>query len=237
MRRGIDIARIRESMAAPGMDQRCWVCMGRIDDDPDAAVWDDVLGWLCDVTAVSGPLAGSLLPLACRVVSIAQGDDSGIHSPPRKGGLVVVMFPSGDPNEDSIIVGSLHNTDDAGAPATVNGEEIDEDFAAETFIYALPDFDLEQEWRNARITAGEMILGKEDADQPYMRGDDFADAIEDIVDAIGSFAQSIATATAAPPNAALTVADVLLAYAPLEIAIVQFKGAREGYLSTRIKGD
>jgi hypothetical protein len=245
MIRGIDFSRLREAVKGPGVDPRVWVCMGRVVDDPDAVVWDDVLGWLCDVEAVDGPLAGSELPLTCRVATGAQGPDIGIHRPPRKGGLVVVVFPSGDQNEDSVILGQLHNEDDAGAPATVNGDTIDEDFATTTHITALPEEDQDEEWANVRVTASDdmklhgkaLELGKDGADQAYMRGDDFADAIEDMVDAIGSFAQSLSTSTPAPPNAALTVADVVAAYAPLEIAIAQFKAARAEYLSTRIKGD
>lgn len=245
MRQGVDWSRLREAVSGPGVDTRIWICMGRVVDDPDAVVWDEELGWLCDVLAVSGPLQGGELPLSSRVVSGAQGDDIGEHRPPRKNGLVIVFFPSGDPNEESVIIGQLHNTDDAGAPAEINGTTIDEDFASRTHLTVLPDEDLDQEWSNVRVTtSGDMKLhgeavevGKDGADQSYMRGNDFADAIESMVDAIGSFAQSIATATPAPPNAALTVADVLAAYAPLEIAIGQFKAEREQYLSQRIKGD
>jgi hypothetical protein len=211
--------------------------MGRVDDDDDAIRWDETLGWLCDVTAVSGSQAGSLLPMACRVVTGAQGVDTGTHWPPRRGGLVVVVFPSGDPNEDSIILGQLHNTDDAGAPATVNDTTIDEDFALETVFTVEPEKDLDEEWRNVRITGEEMILGTADADQAFARGDDLADAIDDFADAISDFCQSLIQATPAAPNNALTVASAIAAATPLLAAAETFKAAKETWRSTRIKGD
>jgi len=235
-RRGaFDLSRFREAIAGPGIDPRCWIAIGRVDEDPDATVWDDILGWLCDVTAVSGPFAGSLLPLACRVTSDAQGVDVGHHRPPRQGGLVVVLFPSGDPNEDSVIIGQLHNTDDAGAPAEVNGDTIDEAFAMVTHIMVAPDEDLDEEWRNFRVTADSMVFGTADADQPFVRGDDLADALADLSDALGEFAAAIAVA---PVNlGTATVALDPITLTQFQVALVQFKAASQTYLSTRINGD
>jgi len=234
-RASVDFSRLREAVAGPGIDPRTWVLTARIDDDPDAMVWDDKLGWLVDVTPVTGQLAGSTMPLACRVATAAQGPDIGMHHPPRLGGLVLVVIPSGDPNEDSIIIGQLHDVDD-GAPARVNGDTIDEDFARQTHIAALPDEDVDQEWRHARITASDaMVLGTADADQAMVRGDDLADALSDLADALSQFAVAIAVA---PVN----IAGAVVALDPgtltsFQQAVTAFKSASQTYLSTRITVD
>lgn len=243
MIRGIDWSRMREAVKGPGVDPRVWVCMGRVVDDPDAVVWDDTLGWLCDVVAVSGPLAGSELPLTCRVATGAQGPDIGTHRPPRKGGLVLVAFPTGDQNEDSVVLGQLHNEDDAGAPATVNGDTIDEDFAAATHITVLPDEDKDQEWANVRVTAsgdmklhGEAVeLGKADADQSYVRGEDQADALGEFLDSMTQFAAAIAVAPVNIGGAVVALDPATLT--DFQVAIQTYKAARAEYLSRRIKGD
>jgi len=218
------------------MDTRDWIVMGRVDEDPDSTVWDEVLGWLCDVTALTGSMAGSRLPLACRVLSQWQGEDNGIHSPPRQGALCVVVFPSGDPNEDSVILGFLHDADGAGAPATVNGDTIVETGAEsgqvaadETFLATIPNLDIDIEARNVRVT-GSLILGSPDADQEAVRGSDIADAIEDLADSLVS---AVTTVNAAIPTG---ISDPTVV-ASLQVAVATFRSARQTYLSSRIKVD
>jgi hypothetical protein len=234
----IDLSKLREAVSGPGIDQRDWVCIGRVDDDSNAVVWDDKLGWLCDVTSISSHNAGERLPLPCRVSSLFQGSGIGEHRPQRPNGIVVVVFPTGDPNEESVIIGQLHNFEDSEAPTEVNGTTIDESFALKTHFTVAPEEDLDQEWKNVRITASEkMVFGTEDADQKCVRGDDLSDTLDDLIDAIGDFAQALATATPAAPNAALTVADVAAAYVNLEISLQQAKQSKENWLSSRITVD
>jgi hypothetical protein len=217
--------------------------MARVDDDPDAVVWDSDLGWLCDVTWVGGGLDGDG-PVVCRVASPAQGEGVTEQRPPRPVGLVIVVIPNGDPNDDAIIIGQLHDIDGRTVPSQVNGDTIVETGASSgevaadvTHILVAPGEDLDQQWRDVRITGDSMIIGVPDADQSLPRGDDLADALEDIIDAIDSFASSLASAAPAPPNAALTVAAVAAVYPSLATAVAQFKSARSDYLSTRIKTD
>jgi len=238
-RRSLDFGRIAEAVSRPGIDPRAWVALARVDDDPDAVVWDADLGWTADVTFAGGPLAGEG-PVSCRVASPAQGAGAGRASPVRQGGLVVVVIPSGDPNEDAVIVGQLHDVDDARAPTSVNGDSIVETDASSgqvaadvTHLTALPDEDLDEEWRSWRVTADAMTLGVADADQPFVRGDDQADALDDLADALGQFAAAIAVAPVVGAAVALDPATL----ATFQQAIAAFKAARQSYLSTRIKGD
>jgi hypothetical protein len=242
IRQTFDFQKIRDSISAPGIDPRNFIAMGRIDEeteqDQDVFVWDEDFGWLVDVHLDNGEG-----PINCRMASFAQGGDVIKTSPPRPNTLVVVVFPNGDPNEDAIIIAQLTDVENK-APTEINGDTIVERNATEgsiaaieTHISSFPEEDLDQEWRNARITSENMTLGKADADQPYVRGEDIADALDDVFDAISDFAEALATATPAPPNGALTVADVAIAFIPLFAAIETFKTLRTTYLSTRINGD
>ena len=240
MRRRLDFARIADAIARPGIDPRPWVAEARVDDDGDAVVWDDALGWLVDVTLTTGEHAGEG-PIVCRVASPAQGGGVTMARPPRRDSRVLVVFPDGDPNTDAVIVGQLHDAEDFGAPSEVNGDDITEALALETWITVAPNEDLDEQWRNVRITVaddgGSMVLGSPDADQPATRGTDLADALDDFADALGNFAQALATAAPAAPNGALTVANVAAAFPALQAAVAAFQAARDQYLSRRITVD
>ncbi len=86
-----------------------------------------------------------------------------------------------------------------------------------------------------------MRLASEDADQAFVKGNDQADALKALVDALDAFAQALATATPAAPNGALTVASVALAYTTpvtgLAVKLAQAKTAIDNALSTKIKGE
>jgi len=240
VRRRLDFARIADAIARPGIDPRPWVAEARVDDDDDAIVWDAEIGWLVDVTLTTGEHAGEG-PVVCRVASPAQGAGVTMARPPRRDSRVLVVFPDGDPNTDAVVVGQLHDAEEFGAPSEVNGDNITEDLALETWITVAPDENLDEQWRNVRITVaddgGAMVLGAAEADQAFARGNDLADALDDFAAAVGDFAQSLAASTPAPPNGALTVADAIAAAAPLIAAAEAFQASRAQYLSTRIVGD
>lgn len=231
VRSRVDMSRVAAGLKTPGIDPRTWFAFARVDEDPDATVWDAELGWLCDVTIVGGPLDGDG-PVLCRMATPGQGTGVGQYAPPRQGGLVVVAIPEGNTNADCIIVGQIHDSDHAVA-AAVNGTTIDESFATRTHILVYPEEDLDAEFANVRLT-GRMVLGVPDADQSFARGDDLADALDALVDALTTFLDT----APAPPGAFGSVAapTFTAAGAALKAAIQQFKLAREGWLSTRIKG-
>jgi hypothetical protein len=238
VRRRPDYNRIANAVSRPGIDPRSWVCMARVDEDEDAIVWDDALGWLVDVTFVGGGSDGEG-PINCRVASPSQGSGVGVSRPQRPNGLVIVLIPNGDPNDDAIIVGQLHDVDDFTVPSEVNGDTIVETDASdgevaadETHITVAPGEDLDQQWRNARITADAMVLGAPEADQPFVRGTDLDDALDDLADAISDIVTAINTGLAAA-GSSIDPASL----ASFEVAIATFKAASDQYLSDRITGD
>jgi len=227
----VDMSRVAAGLKMPGIDTRTWVALARVDEDPDATVWDPELGWLVDVTIVGGPLDGDG-PILCRVASHGAANGKGQYNPPSQGCLVFVGIPGGDTNDDCVILGQL-NDSDCKAPSEVNGTAINEEFAAHTHIFAFPDDDLDAEYAAVRLT-GQMVLGAKDADQPYTRGDDLADALGDLADALGLFA---ANAVIPPgPGGVMVVSSFTAATTALQTSINKFKLARQKYLSTTIKG-
>lgn len=223
-RTDIDFRRVGWGLKMPGIDTRSWISLARIDEDPDATVWDAELGWLCDVTFVGGALDGD-------GPNLARWGGRGLYRPPVQGSLCLCAVVSGDGNDDVVILGLL-DTDPEPAPGSVNGEAVDEARASTTHLAAFPGQALDAEFETVRIT-GSMVLGVADADQSYVRGEDFADAAGDFIDALDQFL------TAAPPPGpfgSVNSATFTAAASVLKLALQQFKLARNTYLSRVIKG-
>jgi hypothetical protein len=75
------------------------------------------------------------------------------------------------------------------------------------------------------------------ASQAFVRGDDYADALDSFLDALSALMQTLATSPPAPPNAALTVAAVFTAVGVFTPQLEAFKAARATYLSQKVKGE
>lgn len=118
-RRSIDVGRIGLAVSQPGIDPRTWTTVGRVDDDPQAVRWVLGIGWIADVSFVGGPLDGET-EVPCRVAGSISGSLTGDYAPLPPGCSVVVVLPSGNPEESPIIVGKLSNRGGCEAPVTVN---------------------------------------------------------------------------------------------------------------------
>jgi hypothetical protein len=219
-----------------------------VDDDPDAVRWDPELGWLVDVTIYGGPL-DQMGPVTCRV-GVALGRAGELDSAPVAPGTeVLVAIVDGDADANPVILAQLHNNR-APVSSTVNGTDIDEAKAAADLVRVFgggEDTQLGGTRRVAapvqQILADDLRLAEQEASQPFVRGNDYGDAFDALLDALDTFAGALAGAPPAPPNAALTVASVLAAYADpvtgggLKVAIARAKAARSDYLSTKIRGE
>lgn len=256
IRRSLDLGRLREAMAAPGSDPRSWVVLARVDDDDDAVRWEEGYGWIADVTFTFGDMSGEG-PIACRVSSAFGGDGKASISPVERGSEVAVLLPGGDPMTAPLIVGVAFNSQDVRVPEEVNGQTIDEDFAKGNHILVTPHSvqqEVGERWRTsatdrATLEAPEVRLANEDADQSYVRGEDYADAADALADATDDFGQQVLAAfgNLVPPGPPVTpvtqaqatsaVTTITTAYAALAVAVGQFKAARNSYLSAKIKGE
>lgn len=228
--------------------------MARVDDADDAVRWDPPRGWLVDVTVVGGALDGEG-PIPCRVAWAYAGSDAGTSEPVERGVLVACVLPEANLNGSPVIVGVLP-TPDMAAPTSVNGEDIDADFAKATHFRVSPrnyEAQYGSKWRTkvtdeAKLLAQALKLADDDAAQSYMRGEDYADALDRFIDATDQFAQAGINAFSAldpggPPITPVTAANAraaLLAFSTgyfIYLAELEaFKQARQQYLSTRIDG-
>lgn len=239
-RKLIDFGRLADGLARPGIDTRTWTALARVDVDPDATVWDPVLGWLVDVTFVGGALDGEG-PVVCRMGAAGAGAAAGKHDPPRQGALVVVNVIAGDPNVECVIVGYLHDLEHQPA-TTVNGAEITEAMASRTWIEAFPTEDKETEHQNLRMTGRETakLLGQQvrladnEAEQPFVRGDDYADAEAVFLDALSTFLDLALVPVGA--FGSVNWGSFQTAAQSLKAAVNTFKNARQQYLSARVRG-
>ena len=232
MRRSrIDTTRVAASLSRPGIDPRTWIAMARVDEDPDGTVWDAELGWLADVTLVGGTLDGEG-PVLARMPSSGQGPGVGQYAPPRQGCLVLVAIPDGDPNNDCIILGQLH--DESVAAATkVNGVDITEAFAQQTHILVFPGEDVDAEFRHVRLTvADKMVLGVAAAAQQAARGTALVEALVDLANALSKFS----TDAASPPGGfgEVTATAFAAAAVVLKAKVAAFTNAAASYTTPKI---
>jgi hypothetical protein len=244
IRRVIDFGRLRDALAGPGSDPRTWVCLARIDTVDGAVRWEEGVGWVADVTISSGELAQEG-PIPCRIPASIGGAGLLLAAPVVAGSEVLVSFPDGDPNVAPVLLGYLHGAEDQPLPDTVNGQTIDAALAEATTIL-VSNKNVEAQvgaslrvaaTDDAKLLAQNVALADDAAGQAFVRGDDQLSALNDLVDALDAFAQSLATAIPAPPNGALTVASVLAAYTTLAPALASAKTALQSALSSRIKGE
>jgi hypothetical protein len=80
-----------------------------------------------------------------------------------------------------------------------------------------------------------VLLGDSTADQPFVRGTDYADALGTFLDELKTFVNAIKNAGADPQGGLLAAGPVAAAttFAPL---IDDFKSARTTYLSQKVEG-
>lgn len=235
IRSRLDVGRLREAASGPGADPRSWIAFGRVDDDDDAVRWDGELGWIADVTIVGGPLDGEG-PVAVRIAGSFVAPFEGGSVPVIAPALLVLVLPEGDLNAGPIAIGALW-TPDVSAPTSVGGEDVDEEFNDATWWLSVArDVVIESQGKTAKLLGQNLYLAEPEADQPFVLGRKQYDALKAFLDATDTFVTSISTATPAPPNAALTVANVLTAANVYKPAIAEAKSALEQALSERIKG-
>jgi hypothetical protein len=193
-RRTVDRGRFSRMASAPGVDTRTWISLARVDDDDDAIRWgapdseDGAVGWLVDVHFIGGALEGEG-PVVCRVASQVGAEGQTASDPVPRGCLVVVALPEGEPDVMPVIVGFVSSVGCA-VPSEVNGTPIDEEYALATSIRVLAGDVDEQVGGDIRVRAegdhrvladGTLMLGVQDPNQAFVRGNAQKDAIGDFL--------------------------------------------------------
>lgn len=242
------MGRLAIASSRPGNDPRMWLGVGRVDNDQDAIRWDANLGWLVDITFATGQLAGEG-PYTCRVSQAWAGDGEGDFDPPTLGSAVAISIMEGTPTASLWIIGPAADPD-FPPPTSVNGQDIDEDFAKANHV-RVSTHSLQAQygskWRTsatdrATLEAPKVQLQSDDADQPYVRGTAYADALGTFLDAllvvfvaVGTFATAVGSAIPALVVPAQTLNTAIST--AFQAQLTQFKNARQQYLSTKINGD
>jgi hypothetical protein len=249
-RRNFDMGRLREAIRGPGADTRVWLATARVDDDPDAVVWDAELGWLVDVTFYGGPLDQEG-PVPCRLGTIFAQAGATKADPPGANCEVLVAITDGDANSNPTIVARIHNAGGCQAPEEVNGDEITEEKASSTHITVTPHGADEQYGGARRISAPTQELqadtrfgirgaavelgGAEDAPptEAAVLGNLLDTALGTLVDALNVYATALGTGTL--PTDPVTVGVAAAAAQGLQAALEGFSAAVAAALSAKVK--
>lgn len=261
----IDVPRLAAALQRPGIDERTWVTAGRIDDDPEAILFDPGIGWLVDVTFYGSDVE-SEDGHPCRVLSQGAGNGAGEYLPPPIGTEVIVEFPGGDPDSGAVVVGYATNEADCRPPASVNDLPINAELQASSSIAVSPydtefkvsphhrreqyALDRHVQARNQILEAAELVkLATRDAGQSFVRGERFVQALNGWIDAVSSYVSANGTAdglvylavNALAPGSVTPaqIAAVTLARTQTAAQKTAFQSAAVvgDALSARIKGD
>lgn len=238
--RHVNMKLLGAAVSAPGIDTSCWVSMARVDSEEDALTWEEGIGWIVDVTLHGGKLDGS--PLTCRVASSFSSSGEAASCPVDLGAEVVVLLPGdGNPNDTPTIIAQVANNGYAQVPVQIFDEVIDLAFVRAThFMVSTKDLKL-QVGKVARVDATEsaglhapaVTLADPEADQAYVRGNDFAQAMGTFLDGCGTFssvavtALDLAAAASVGPLAALKAQ-----FTALGVAFATWGGTSAGFVST-----
>jgi len=243
IRRTLDFGRLREALAAPGIDGRTWVCLARVDDVPDAIYWLDGSGWIVDVTVSTGQLAGEG-PIPCRVASAFGGAGEGTTCPIRAGAEVVVVWADGDPTVGPVVMGVLWNPGDQPPPATVNGQAVQSPLVGTAHTVVTPaDVQIQvgdvlrvEAQQQATLGAPQVRLADDTATQPFVRGTDYQTAMAaNLANALNAYATAMIPP--GPPITPVTSLQATAAATALATALGAFATAISVSLSTRITGE
>lgn len=219
-----DVNALASAVSRPGVDPRVWITLAVVTElgyDPDEGPFADLQ------YQPNGDQETALIG------SNYAGAEFGDWSSVEIGDTVLVAVPMGDPGNGPTIICRMWNAGDK--PFAEMQDADDSEVPTQNRVLRVKPgkkFQLVISGDGARIE-----LAQKDATQSFVRGDDYADAEGEFLDALDTFVQTLATATPAPPNSALTVAAVLAAANIFRPKITAFKNARNDYLSTKIKGE
>jgi len=242
IRRTIDTSRLSAAASRPGIDPRINLSLAIVKD----IAFDAEHGIFVDVQLVpTGELETAYLG------SGYAGNLAGDYCPVKLEDTVLVGLPSGDAGNGPIILARWNSAGDPppldfqdpdnegeARKARVLRVEVDQPYLIRTSgsgdgvdISVEGDGDLILEVKGA----GTAKLGDREADQPFVRGNDYADAEGTFLDALETFVTAVSGA-GADPQGGLLAAGVIAAVTAFKPSISTFKNARTTYLSTKVEG-
>ena len=235
IRRVLDVARMAEAVSRPGIDPRIWASYAIVDDDP-RAISVERGGVFVDVH-----LQPSMIPCVALLGQAHSAPGAGDYRPVRRGDLVFVTIPTGDPNAGAVLTRRCANAIDT-TPATVNGRTNDGSFG-----YDVVDADVEEQsttgqWRRRAATIAALDGRATDgvrlgfaATERVIRGDAYAAAESAFLTALNTFAVAVGAAVGTIPGGAAAGAAIGTAAGVLANAATAFTNAVTAALSAKVR--
>lgn len=229
-RQTLDTSAMAAAVARPGIDPRTWIALGRVTE----VGFDN--GLVAAVMITEGALMGE--EVACDVLSPFASVLATASAPIEVGDTVLIACLQGDANTMPIVLGALH-TGSTRAPVAINGRKLDAALAGGNLLLSNEAADAEIAVKNLRITAETTRLGPSaNPTQPFVRGQAFADALSDFLEAQLKFAAALTTAIGAAVPAEAGFKSLAAAVAPWTKAMVALEvHLASDALSKTIKGE
>jgi hypothetical protein len=234
-RQALDTGRMAQAVSRPGIDPRTWVALGRVIE----VGYDN--GWVVACTILDGALVNE--DVTCDVSASFAHALSMASVPIEVGDVAVIVMPGGEANNMGIVVGFIHAPNTRVANS-VNGEDVGLPLAQRAIVVSNSTADVELSFKSVRLSADAVRIGPgNDASQPFVRGQDFVDALDDFLEATESMvgtsttgllgAFTTASAVALPPY----LAPLLTPFQLAVTALTQWKAAIRVFRSHLVVGD
>lgn len=237
--RTFDANRLAIAATRPGIDPRCWIAYGTVEE----ITFTPIVGYVVAVSFVGGPLNGEG-PIPCTVAAPFARLNAIGGAPFSVGDLAVVVIPEGDANVDPIVIGFVNSPEQAPS-VLVNLQPVTAAFLEGAHVLADPTKALEVEVLTARLNATLVQLASPAPTQAYLRGTVFAAALSAYLSASATFATTAATACATLVTASVGPLAPLVpgftalgtAFTTWGTAISTLQGTASQWLSAKIFGE
>lgn len=244
VRSSIDTSRMSALASRPGIDPRIWLSLAVVED----VAFAEGEGIFVDLRLQpTGEEETAFLG------SCYAGNGAGDYCPLNKDDTVLVAMPSGDSGNGPIIIARYNSAADPPAADFEDPDQAGEP-ARDRVIRMEPGrklkirtsgdgdgVDISVEGDGSIICetkgSGKVLLADRDADQPFVRGTDYADAEASFVDSLGDLVTAINTAiTAASATTAGGIVIDPVSLTAFSAARTAFKDAKNTYLSQKVHG-
>lgn len=182
--RGIDIQRISSAVQRPGIDPRVW------------ASYAVVTGFHVDPEA--GPLADvELIPdetlHTAQLGTVYAGDGFGLYAPVRVDDVVLVVAPSGHPDNGLVIASRVHSqSDPPPAEAVATPDDV--------IVHVEQDRSL----KLVVTGTGTIRIGSADAAEPLVLGTQLNSMLDTVLGALATHVHPTGVGPSGPPDNAAT---------------------------------
>jgi hypothetical protein len=182
--RGIDIQRISMAVERPGIDPRVWCSLAIVTDfhvDPD-------VGPLADVELIPDET-----PHTARLGTLYSGNGFGFYAPVEVDDEVLVVAPSGHPDNGLVIVARMHSASDP-PPAQASSNPSD------VLLHVEADNDL----RIVVTGDGTVRIGSPSAAEPLVLGTQLKNLLSTVLGSLATHTHPTGVGPSGPPADAAT---------------------------------